>query len=116
MSLSLPLELIGLILYAVIIIVVLLFAFIKATAENRRVLTIIIFLIALIGFNFFISIPIIQFFLFFLVILDLFYLVYVHILPFFYTRSDRLLFTEISSEVWEDLKVHETIQEKKETG
>ena len=74
----------------------------------------IAFLLALIGLNFFISIPLIQFFLFILIILNLYYLIYVQILPHFYTRSDRLLFVEVAKEVWDDFKVNETIQQKKE--
>ena len=111
---SLVLELIGLIIYAVIIVLVLTIVFIRSTEENRVVLATIVFLLALIGLILFISIPVIQFFLFILVILDLYYLVYVHILPHFYTRSDRLLFVEVTNEVWDDLKVNETVQELKE--
>jgi hypothetical protein len=114
--LSPVLELIGLIAYAIIIVLVLIIVFIRCTEENRVVLTTIVFLLALIGLNLFISIPIIQFFLFILVILDLYYLIYVHILPHFYTRSDRLLFVEVAKEVWDDLKVNETVQENKEKG
>ncbi len=106
--------LIGLIFYAIILILVLFFVYIRSSEENRRVLTTIVFLFSLITINLFISIPIIQFLLFILVILDIYYLIYVHILPYFYTRQDKLLFAEIPNEIWETLKVNDTIKEKKE--
>ncbi len=106
------LELIGLIIYAIILALVLIIVFIRSSEENRVVLITIVFLFGLIGLNLIISIPIVEFFLFILVILDIYYLIYVHILPHFYTRSDRLLFVEVTNEVWDHLKVNETIKEK----
>lgn len=41
--------------------------------------------------------------------LDLLYIMYVYLLPNFYTESDRLLFVEFENEVWDELKVNDTI-------
>ena len=110
----LVLELIGLIFYIVIIIIVLIIVFYRCDAEQRKVLVSFVFLLSLIVLNTFIDIPIIQFLLFFLMILDLLYIIYVQILPYFYTQRDRLLFVEVANELWEELKVNETIVQEED--
>jgi len=47
-------------------------------------------------------------------ILDLLYIIYVQILPYFYTQRDRLLFVEVANELWEELKVNETIVQEED--
>ena len=107
------LELLGLISYILVMVLVLVVVMIRVSAENRKVLISIASIFALIIINVFLYIPLIQFLLFILVILNIYYLIFVHILPQFYARRDRILFTEITKEVWEELKVNETITEEK---
>ena len=107
------LELIGLLSYIIIIVLVLTVVFIRSNADDRRVLVSVAFIFSLIIISIFTYIPIIQFLLLILVIISVFYLMFVHILPLFYARRDRILFTEITAEVWDDLKVNETLVEEK---
>jgi len=108
------LELIGLISYILVIVLVLTVVFIRINADNRRVLGSISFIFALIIISIFLYIPIIQFLLLILVIINVYYLMFVHILPQFYAKRDRILFTEITNEIWDDLKVNETMIEEKQ--
>ena len=107
-------ELIGVISYISIFIIVVGVVFIRLNSEDRKLFSSLVLLLTLLLFLMVFYIPVIQFILFVLIILDLIYITYVYILPYFFTDTDRLLFVEVAKEVWDDLKVNETIiQEKK---
>ncbi len=55
-----------------------------------------------------------QFMFFFLVILDVIYIMYVFILPSLYTQSESHLFATIEDEVWDQLKITNTVVEAEE--
>ena len=106
-------ELIGAVFYILVIVIVLIILMVRCNAENRKVLVSVVSLFALIIINVFFYIPLLQFVLFILVIINIYHLIFVYILPYFYTQNDRLLFTEITKEIWEDIKVNDTIIEDK---
>ena len=87
--------------------------FIKLNEEDRKLFSSLVLLLVLIITLMVFYIPIIQFILFLLIILDLLYITYVYILPYFFTDTDRLLFMEVAGEIWDDLKVNETIISEK---
>ncbi len=62
----------------------------------------------------FISIPVFQFIFLLLIILNSIYIVFIYILPKFYSQVESLLFFERESEVWDEIKIPDTIIELKE--
>ncbi|MHA1149070.1 MAG: hypothetical protein ACTSR8_12600 [Promethearchaeota archaeon] len=106
-------ELIGLLAYLGIFLLVLIVVFIECNEKQRKMFSSLIFLALLVYLIIFIYNPLLQFFFLFLIILDLIFIIYVQILPNFYTSSESVLFYERELEVWDNLKVSETILEEK---
>lgn len=107
------LELLAIVSYIGIFVAVLIVVYIRCSRENKRVLSSITMLIVLISLMMFTNNPLFQFLLFFLLILDLYYVVYVFILPKFYAGRESNLFMEVENEVWDELKITNTLEELK---
>lgn len=103
------LELIGLLTYAAVSIIVLITIFLYSDKERRQITASISFIFLLIFTMIFIPNIIIQFFLFIIVLITTIHLIYVYIIPEFYSRSEPILFIEVPKEIWEQVKVQDTI-------
>jgi len=109
---EIALGLIGLLSYLIIFLVVLILVFIHCDERQRSLLSSVSFLLIFMILIFFINVLFIQLIFMFIIIVDILFIIYGHLLPNFYAASDSVLFFEREKEVWEDLKVNETIKEK----
>ena len=104
----LEVENISMIFYGVFILIFLIILFIKCPTKRRKSLASFVSLISLIIFISLVNYPLISFLLFFLVILNLLYIILIH-LPYFTEKSDRDIFFEAHNEIWNDLKINNSI-------
>lgn len=81
---------------------------------DKDILTSLIILIGFIGIEIFIENTIIQLLFFVCIIILIIYIVFFFFIPRLFYIKEQFLFTEIKSEVWEDLKMDSTIVEKQQ--
>ncbi|MGV9198124.1 MAG: hypothetical protein ACOC4M_04735 [Promethearchaeia archaeon] len=107
------LELIGIIVYIAVFSLVLITVYLYSEKESKRISFSLTSLLVLLGVMIFINSIILQFFLFIFILLDAIHFIYVHVIPQFYKRSESVLFIDVPKEIWEQIKVQDTIIKQK---
>ncbi len=108
------LEFVILLIFGVLIALLILATYLIAKKEDRGIITSLISIFGLIGFEMFIYIPSIQFLILGCILVLMLFIVSKYLLPRLFHYSEMFLFSEQKPEIWESLRVSTTIIEKEE--